>query len=387
VSGPDAGASPPRSGDTVLHVHSGNLYGGVESFLRTLAREQGGVPGPTHAFALCFEGRVSQELRETGASVSVLGEARVSRPWTVWRARGSLAELLRRERYAAVVCHSPWSQALFGPVVRAAGLPLVFFQHDALEGKHWLERWARVTPPDLGISNSRFTAGTLRNVYPHTPGKVRYLPVVPPVSASSGEERAQVRAGLGTGANDVVIIQACRMEAWKGHRLLLEALGRLRHVPGWVLWVAGGAQRPYEAKYLEGLEALASELGIRERVRFLGQRSDVPRLLRAADIHCQPNLGPEPFGIAFIEALQARLPVVTTAMGGPLEIIDGSCGVLVPPQPEPLAEALLRLMEAPEERRRLGAAGPARATALCEPSVFFQGLAEDFRSLAARGHR
>ena len=124
------------------------------------------------------------------------------------------------------------------------------------------------------------------------------------------------------------------MEAWKGHRLLLEALGRLRHVPGWVLWVAGGAQRPYEARYLAELEAQATELGIRGRVRFLGQRSDVPRLLRAADIHCQPNLGPEPFGIAFIEALQARLPVVTTAMGGPLEIIDGSCGVLVAPRPE-----------------------------------------------------
>jgi glycosyltransferase involved in cell wall biosynthesis len=384
LSGRGVASPPPRSGDTVLHVHSGNLYGGVESFLRTLAREQRGAPGPSHAFALCFDGRLGQELREEGASVALLGGARVSRPWTVWRARAALAELLRRERYEAVVCHSPWSQAIFGPVVRSAGRPLVFFQHDALEGKHWLERWARVTPPDLGISNSRFTAGTLRNVYPAVPGKVRYLPVVPPASAS-GEARARVRSELGTGVDDVVIIQACRMEAWKGHRLLLEALGRLRPVPGWMLWVAGGAQRPYEARYLAGLEALASELGIRERVRFLGQRSDVPRLLRAADIHCQPNLGPEPFGIAFIEALQARLPVVTTAMGGPLEIIDSSCGVLVAPRPEPLAEALRRLVESPEERRRLGAAGPARAEVLCEPGVFFQGLAEDFQSLASRG--
>ena len=57
------------------------------------------------------------------------------------------------------------------------------------------------------------------------------------------------------------------------------------------------------------------------------QRDDVPRLLAAADIFCQPNLGPEPFGIGFVEALSAGLPVITTATGGALEIVDGDCGI------------------------------------------------------------
>ena len=191
-----------------------------------------------------------------------------------------------------------------------------------------------------------------------------------------------MRAELGAGERDAVIIQCCRMEEWKGHRLLLEALGRLKSLPGWMLWVAGGAQRPMEVRYLAELEALASGLGIRERVRFLGQRSDVPRLLAASDIHCQPNTGPEPFGLAFIEALHAGLPVVTTSMGAPLETIDATCGVLVPPEPEPLAEALRRLIRQPEERRQLGAGGPSRAQALCEPSAFLRGLAEDVQALA-----
>jgi glycosyltransferase involved in cell wall biosynthesis len=64
---------------------------------------------------------------------------------------------------------------------------------------------------------------------------------------------------------------------------------------------------------------------------FLGQRADVPHLLVAADIHCQPNIEPRAFGIAFVEALYAGLPVVTTAMGGGLEIVDESCGRLVAP--------------------------------------------------------
>jgi glycosyltransferase involved in cell wall biosynthesis len=95
---------------------------------------------------------------------------------------------------------------------------------------------------------------------------------------------------------------------------------------------------------------------------------DVARLLAAADIHCQPNTGPEPFGITFIEALYAGLPVVTTAIGGALEIVDGSCGIMIElNDPAALAEALGRLIEDRELRTRLGAAGPARATALCEP--------------------
>ncbi|WP_205525413.1 glycosyltransferase family 4 protein [Pyxidicoccus trucidator] len=367
----------------VLHVYSGNLYGGIETFLHTVAREQGRQPGLTHEFALCFEDRLARELRETGAALHLLGEARVGRPWTVWRAREALRELLHRERYDAVLCHAIWPQALFGPVVRAAGVPLVFYQHDALNGRHWLERWARVTEPDLVLTNSRYSAGTLASVYPRARWRLAYPVLASGPSEAGGAERSKLRAELGAAEGDVVIVQTSRMQEWKGQRLLLEALGRLRQVPGWRAWVAGGAQRPEEVAYLAGLRAQAESLGLTERVSFLGQRSDVPRLLRAADLHCQPNVGAEPFGLAFVEALHAGLPVVTTAMGGPLEIVDATCGVLVPPEPAPLAEALRRLIEDPAARARLGAAGPARAAKLCDPSVYLRGLDEALRDVAA----
>ncbi|HEY5219965.1 MAG TPA: glycosyltransferase, partial [Gemmatimonadaceae bacterium] len=106
-------------------------------------------------------------------------------------------------------------------------------------------------------------------------------------------------------------------------------------------------------------------------VRFLGERDDVSRVLSAADIFCQPNAQPEPFGVAIIEALYAGLPVVATDMGGPTEILHGeSCGVLVPPkQPDALADALRELIEHPEQRRKLGAAGPTRARTLSDPGA------------------
>ncbi|MCE9672338.1 glycosyltransferase [Myxococcus stipitatus] len=368
----------------VLHVYSGNLFGGIESFLVTLARESARHgTGTTHEYALCFEGRLSEALREAGAVVHLLGPARVGRPWTVWRARSALRAVLEAGAYSAVVCHAAWPQALFGAVVRGVGVPLVFYQHDALTGRHWVERWARVTAPDLVLANSRFTARSLSHVYPRAPFRVRHPLVPPAASPLSAGARAAVRAELGAGEGNVVIVCVSRMEEWKGHRLLLEALGRMREERGWRAWLVGGAQREEEQRYVEGLRAQARALGLEGRVRFLGQRSDVPMLLRAADVHCQPNTSPEPFGLAFVEALQAGLPVVTTAGGGPLEIVDATCGVLVPPEAAALSSALLRLVADADARGRLGAAGPARAAALCEPAAFLRGLDEDLRGLRA----
>lgn len=359
----------------VLHLSSGNLYGGVETLLVTLARDRGACPGMDPHFALCAEGRLSEELRGTGAPVHPLGSVRARNPFSVRRARRSLAGLLRRERFDVVVCHSAWVQAIFGPAVRAARLPLVFYLHDVAGGRHWLERWARLTPPELAVCNSRFTAGSLANLYPGVRGEVVHCPVAPRGSSSTPGMRASIRAELDTAGDDVVIVQTSRLESWKGHRLHLEALGRLRGVPGWTCWLAGGAQRRSEAAYRRELEKTAERLGIADRVRFAGQRSDIPAVLAAADVLCQPNTGPEPFGIVFVEALYAGLPVVTTAMGGALEIVDESCGTLTPPgDPAALALALRQLIADPARRSSLGAAGPARARAVSDPAARLEEL-------------
>lgn len=170
-------------------------------------------------------------------------------------------------------------------------------------------------------------------------------------------------------------MQASRMEPGKGHHFLLEALSRLTHLPQWVCWIAGGPQRPEEFTYEKSVREQVMNLGLAERIRFLGQRSDVAQLLLATDIHCQPNLGLEGFGIAFIEAMHAGLPVVTTAAGGPLEIIDKTCGVLVPPNDTAsLARQLEILIKNAGLRRRLGAAGARRAAEMCDPGRQLQGL-------------
>jgi glycosyltransferase involved in cell wall biosynthesis len=354
----------------VLHLYSGNLYGGVEVLLVTLARHRAACPEMETHFGLCFEGRLGEELRGAGAPVHFLGNVRLRSPLGVWRARRALRALLRRLRFDVVVCHSAWPQAVFGPTVRAAGAPLVLWLHDRVDPGHWLQRLARRNRPALAVCNSRYTAESLPGAYPGVPGEVVYCPVAPPPSAGGAAERREVRAELDTPEDAVVIVQASRMEAWKGHALHLEALARLGTGADWVCWMVGGAQRDAEAEYLRGLVEEAGRRGIAGRIRWAGQRRDVPRLLGAADVHCQPNTGPEPFGIAFVEALLAGLPSVTTAIGGAREIVDDTCGALVPPSdPDALAAALRELVASPERRAAKGAAGPARARDLCDPAV------------------
>jgi len=357
----------------MLHVNSGNLFGGVETILVTLARLRHLCPDMEPAFALCYEGRLSQELEAAGAKVHILGEARISRPWTVWQARRRLRHILREEPFQMVMCHMPWSLAVLGPAVRAEGQRLGFFAHAFHEGRNWLERLARLTKPDVIVVNSRFTERGVANLFP---GVTRGI-VHPPVEPGKVEAcRTALRQAHNTAEDAVAIVQISRLEAWKGHLLHLQALAHLKDLTNWVYWVGGGAQRPEEREYLAQLVRTAEESGIAERVRFLGERTDVREVLAAADIFCQPNLGPEPFGIVFIEALWAGLPVVSTAMGGALEIIDDSCGRLVTPNASELAVVLRQLITNRDLRAELGRNGAARAYRLSDPAEQMRVLSE-----------
>lgn len=353
----------------VLHLYAGNLYGGIERMLTTVAGCRHLAPEMEPEFGLCFRGRLWDELAATGVPVHDLGPVRVSRPWTVRRARGRLRGLLKERRFDAVGCHANWPHAVFAPAVRAAGIRLVTWAHDAIERPGLLDRWAGRTPPDLVIANSRHTAGTVAGYFPGVPVEVVYPPVPAPTIGDRSAVRRQVRAELGTHDDAVVMLQASRLERWKGPATHVEALGMLYDEPSWVAWFAGGAQKAGEAQLLIELRQSAERLGVANRVRFLGQRSDVARLMAAADVYCQPNTGAEPFGVAFVEALHAGLPVVTTDLGGGAEVVTEECGIRVPSgDPPAVAAALMRLVNDPLTRSRLSDAGPARASELCDPA-------------------
>jgi glycosyltransferase involved in cell wall biosynthesis len=359
----------------VLHLHSGNMYGGVETLLVTLVHEAAAVPGMRPDVALCFPGRLSDELEAIGRPAFRLDPFRLSRPHSLLKARHQLRQLLREQAFDAVVCHQPWSCVAFGPVVRAAGFPVVLWVHQPVEGGALLDRLARRIRPDLAICNSHYTQSRVREWLPGVHTEVVYGPVAAPAPARVAGDRAVYRRELATPEDDVVVMTACRMEAWKGHRVLLAALERLRAMPGWTCWVVGGAQNAEELVYERELRDAARVFGLEARLRFAGHRSDVRALLRAADVYCQANTTPEAFGVSFVEALYAGLPIVTSALGGALELVDQECGVLLPPgDAGAISDALRALIVDGDLRARMGSAARSRPAAICDPRAEMRHL-------------
>ena len=356
----------------VLHIAAGRLYGGIERMLVTLAESARVAGGLDFEFAVAAEGRLSEELRDRGARVHALGNVRLSHPASVVRARHHVRGLLRQGDHSAVVCHAPWAHAIFGGVVRAASVPCVLWQHDVATGGSLVERASKRAGADLVICNSRWTAQSAAVLHPHAPHRVVYCAVA---SQQPGmDDRHAIRAALGASAEDVVVLAASRLEPWKGHLDLLHALAGVSS-RRWTLWVAGGAQRAHERDYATAIEADVRRLGLEPRVRLLGERRDVRRLLAGADLLAQANVEPEPFGVVFAEALLAGVPVVTTRMGGAPEIVDESCGRLVAARDlEALTRALDELISNAALRASLGAAGVAHAAGVCDPSVVLPQL-------------
>jgi glycosyltransferase involved in cell wall biosynthesis len=369
-----------RSNLRVLHINPGNLYGGVETFLVTLARSRDLCPEMVPEFALCVSGRLEEELRQAGVAVYLLGATRFSRPWTVLRARATLRHLLSRHgRYNVIICHQPWTQALFGGVVHQFGIPYVAYFHGPNSGG-WPERLSRRHRPRLVIAPSRFTLDTLQPLLPDVSGEVLCYPLPVQVTATSdltAEHRIAIRAELRARPEDTVILQASRIEQWKGPDLVLRALRRLHDLPNWRFWLAGGVQRNHERSYFNELKRLAFELGIEDRVVFLGQRTDVPVLMRASDLYCQGNRGPEAFGLSFLEANYCGLPIVTSDLGAASEWIDPSSGILVAPENlDDLAKALRMLVTDAARRKTMGACAKDRAIELCNASKQLHRLSQ-----------
>jgi len=351
----------------LLHIYGGNLYGGVERLLASLQEWAPLAPDLDQRFALCYQGRLARELSAHGASVHALGEVHASRPWQVLGARRQLRRWIEHNQIQAAICHSWWPYAVFAPAARRAGIPVGLWVHETTTGRGWLERWAGRRRPDFLLTWGTGMAAALHRLFPQPAAEILGppVPIPPPLSTAA---RAAARAQQGAASGDVVLLQASRFEPWKGHGLLIEALARLRDLPSWQLWVAGGAQRPHEAAYGRALRTRAAQLGLQERIHWLGERTDVSRLMQAADIFCQPNTEPEPYGVVFLEALAAGLPVVATAPGGATEIITPACGYLTAPEPAAVAGALRACITNPGERRRLAAAGPDRARELSDPA-------------------
>ena len=219
-------------------------------------------------------------------------------------------------------------------------------------------------------------------------GEPRRSPAVVPCGVDLGRFRPDVAPERKPeGLRRLVVVG--RLVERKGVGNVVAALADL---PRTELVVAGGPPAPC----LEGdrqahrLLAVAAEYGVVDRVFLRGTvgRDALPALLRSADaVVCAPWY--EPFGIVPLEAMACGVPVVATAVGGLVDtVVDGLTGVHVPPRdPERLAAALRPLLDDPERRRAMGAAGVRRARRLYTWERVAAATEEVYAGLASRPRR
>ncbi len=261
------------------------------------------------------------------------GALRVDLPFLRAMSRAVL-QLARRARKHKLVYAN--SQKAFAAAAFAAPLakrPLIWHLHDIMTREHFGAKQiriaiglanraaARVIVPSQAVGEAFCAAGGQRN-------KVRVVRngiSIPAGTRSLDRDRLRVELGLPPG---FLIAAVGRLAPWKGQHVMLE-----------------------------------DALGLRGRVRFLGHRTDVPRLMRASDIVVHTSVDPEPSARVIVEAMLSGTPVAATHAGGVPEILTGGLSALLYPPGDPtgLANLLQSFQSGVYCRTRLVEEGIERA--------------------------
>lgn len=260
------------------------------------------------------------------------------------------------------------------------GFPFIDGQHPLKYNFYTtIERWAgRLT--DMLLSQSMEDVSTAERLgirarcgYPVYIGNGIDVNRFDPERLSRVKQDVLREIGIST---QTVITIIGRQTIEKGYLELVEALGMLKHLEWSALFVGGdeGAGNLIRRRL--------SDLDIEKRVKLLGHRTDVERLLAVTDIFVLPSYR-EGVPRSVIEAQAMAIPVVTTNIRGCREVVaDGKTGYLVPPRdPNGLATALLSLLTDAQKRAAMGKEGRARVEENFDERLVFERIAQSYEML------
>ncbi len=243
--------------------------------------------------------------------------------------------------------------------------PLIFHLHDILSPEHFsqVNRQLAVSLANrfasLVIANSHAT----KEAFMEAGGRNNLVEVVyngfDLEKYQNLEERArQLRQELNL-EGSYLVGNFSRLSPWKGQHILLEAL---THCPKAIAILVGDALFG-EDEYVQELHQQVKQLGLAERVMFLGFRSDIPQLMSMCDLVVHTSIAAEPFGRVIVEAMLCQKPVIATAAGGAVELIEnGQTGWLTPPKdPLKLAEIINQCQKEPATAKAISQAGKISA--------------------------
>ena len=380
-------ATPARPRRLLIVCHTGEVSG-AEFVLLDIARHYGG-----RCEVLLFaDGPLADRLARDGIRYSVLPAGRsVS---GVRREAGRLRALLA----APAVVMLAWRLArmsrrddvLYPNSQKAAVVTLlvawllrrelVWHLHDILSPEHFapLQRWLMARLANRGARRVITVSRAARDAFIASGGDPDRAVVIYNgfdqarfARSDDADGRAAVRHQLGVGAAPLLGVFG-RIAGWKGQHILLRALPDM---PGVHVLVVGDTLFN-EAATLVQLKALADELGVADRVHWLGHRDDVPGLMQVVDVVLHTSIAPDPCPRVIVEGMLSARPVIATDCGGAPELLGDESRAVVPPgDPTRLAAAVNAILHlSPQERAACGAHHRARAQAMFSLDAFLAGV-------------
>lgn len=346
----------------ILFLDQSGKPGGAELCLLDIAREY----GDRCLVCLFAEGSFRTMLEEAQVPVQVLATPiQVQKDSSVLKGLRSLGQLIplitnvaQLSRQYDLIYANTQKALVVGALASVfSHRPLVYHLHDILSTEHFSRTNQRIA---VTLAN-RFALLVIANskasqaAFIAAGGKAKLTQVVyngfnPSVYQAALSQGHLVRQNLGLEAQEFVVGHFSRLAPWKGQHLLIDAL---QHCPANVTALLVGEALFGEQDYVAQLHHQVEHLGLSDRVKFLGFRSDIPQLMAACDLIAHTSTAPEPFGRVIVEAMLCGTPVVAAAAGGVIELIEHSkTGWLTPPGDVPkLAEIIHYCYQEPEQIR------------------------------------
>ncbi len=285
-----------------------------------------------------------------------------------------LARFAKAQKADLIHTNSLKSDIYGGVAGRLTGIPVLWHIRDSINADYLpglvasgFRLLSRLLPRAV-VANSH---STLRQLWPKRvkSGAVVYSGV-PMEVVHDGYVEEEVAAGVsseaGTWHSPPVVALIGRIAEWKGQHVFLRAAAAARHrFPDTRYWIVG-APLFGEYEYERALHEMTEQLGMTDRVEFLGFRDDVAKLMSQIDIVVHASTLGEPFGQVVIEGMAAGKPLVATDGGAlPEIVIPGETGYLVTMgSAEEMALALERLLADPAGAQAMGQAGRRRVERL-----------------------
>lgn len=363
-------AAPAR--DTILYLIGSLEIGGAERHLAQIAPRLSELGWKPIIYCLSHRGPLARNLEQAG--IEVIGP-----PWEWLRYKEfplkatlylvqtciALTKLMITRRPKIVHCLLPAPYVIGCPLAMLTRIPIRIMSRRNLNRyqdkrpvvrrfEHWLHKHTTAL-----LGNSRAVVRELIELENCDPDRVHLIHNGVDMNRNgNGHDRTAIRNELGIADDVLLMIIVANLIHYKGHADLFQALARKRETINrpWFLYCVGR-----DDGELQKLQHLARTYDVAQNVRFLGLRTDVPDLLRAADL-CLLASHEEGFSNAILEAMASGLPLVVTDVGGNAEaVVNGETGLVVPPRDiEAMAQAIGTLTADMDTARAMGAAGRKR---------------------------